>query len=79
MNMFSAWDKAKPDTENIGDLNFASIKLTTAKVTKLPFKHKISKIDMIWFAKPGLTKDLHIVQNEEFSIIHVCYMCHTHT
>jgi hypothetical protein len=29
-------DKAKPDTENIGDLNLAAVMCTTAQVSKLP-------------------------------------------
>jgi hypothetical protein len=35
MNMFAAYDKGKPDTENTERLNFAVIKLTTVQVTKL--------------------------------------------
>jgi hypothetical protein len=67
----------KPGTENIRGLNFAVVKLTTVQVTKLPLQHKICKIGMICFAKPVLTEDLYIVQNEEFSI--TCYMCETYT
>jgi hypothetical protein len=36
MNMFVEQDKAKPDTENIRDLNLAAVKLTTIQVTELP-------------------------------------------
>jgi hypothetical protein len=36
INMFTAPDKAKPDTENVRDLNLAAVKLTTIQVTKLP-------------------------------------------
>jgi hypothetical protein len=52
------------------------VRLTTIQVTKLPLYHKMYKIDMICFAKPGLTEDLYIVQKEEFSI--TCYMCDTY-
>jgi hypothetical protein len=38
---------------------------------------KIRKIGMNCFAKPGLTEDLYIVQNEEFSITR--YTCEFHT
>jgi hypothetical protein len=37
-----------------------------------PLYHKRSKLDMICFAKPGLTGDLYIVHKEEFSVS--CYM-----
>jgi hypothetical protein len=36
MNIFAAWDKAKPDTENVRGLKLAAVKLTTVQVTKLP-------------------------------------------
>jgi hypothetical protein len=65
MNMFAAYDI------------FAAVKLKTIQVTKLPLYHKISKIGMICFAKPGLTEDLYIVQKQEFSI--TCYMCDMYT
>jgi hypothetical protein len=58
------------DIENIRGLNLAAVKLTTVQLTKLPLWHKI---DMIYFAKSGLTKDLCIVQKKEFSI--TSYMC----
>jgi hypothetical protein len=32
---------------------------------------------MIYFAKPGLTEDLHILQKVELSV--TCYMCDTYT
>jgi hypothetical protein len=38
---------------------------------------KMSKIDMICFAKPVLTEDLYIVHKEKFSI--TCYMCDMYT
>jgi hypothetical protein len=34
------------------------------QVCNLPLFHKIQKMDMIWFAKPGLTEDLYIVHKE---------------
>jgi hypothetical protein len=49
----------------------------TGQVTKLPFYHKISKIDMICSAKPGLTEDLYRVQKKEFSA--TCYTCVAYT
>jgi hypothetical protein len=49
----------------------------TFQETKLPLQHKIHKIGMICFARPGLTEDLCVVQKEEFSIIF--YMCDTCT
>jgi hypothetical protein len=55
----------------------AAVKLATVQVTKLPLWHKILKIDMICFAKPGPTEDLYIVQKEEFSMTR--YMCDTCT
>jgi hypothetical protein len=61
--MFAVPDKAKSDT-----VNKKTVKLTTVQVTK---------IGTICFPKPGLTKDLYILQKEEFSII--CYMCYTYT
>jgi hypothetical protein len=67
----------KPDTENIRDVTSAAAKNTTVRVTKLPLKRKIRKTDMNSFAKPVLTEDLYIMQNEEFSI--TCYMCDTYT
>jgi hypothetical protein len=67
----------KLDIENIKGLNLAAVKLTTIQVTKLPLQHKVSKIDMICYAKLGLTEDLYIVQKEEFSI--TCYMCNMYT
>jgi hypothetical protein len=57
--MFAAWDKTKPDVENIRGLNLAAVKLMAVQVTKLPLWHKTSKIGMICFAKPGLTGDLY--------------------
>jgi hypothetical protein len=36
MNLFAVYDKAKPDIENIRDLNLAVVKLMTVQVAKLP-------------------------------------------
>jgi hypothetical protein len=36
MNVFEAYDKAKPDMENIRGLNLAVVKLMNVQVTKLP-------------------------------------------
>jgi hypothetical protein len=63
--------------ENIRGLNLVMTKLTTVHVTKLPLWHKISKISMIYFAKPILREDLYIVKMEEFST--TCYMCDRYT
>jgi hypothetical protein len=52
--MFTVEDKAKPGTENIRDLNLVVVKFMTVQVTKLLLWHKIHKIGMICFAKPGL-------------------------
>jgi hypothetical protein len=46
-------------------------------VTKLPLKHKIRKIGMIFSAKPVLTEDLYKIQKEELLI--TCYECDTYT
>jgi hypothetical protein len=51
---------------NIRGLYLAVVKLTTVQATKLPLWHKISKINMICFAKLGLTQDLYTVQKQEF-------------
>jgi hypothetical protein len=69
--------KARPDLENIWGLNLAVVKLTTFEMTKLPMYHKIIKIGMICFAKPGLTEDLYIVKKEKFS--KTCYICDMYT
>jgi hypothetical protein len=53
--MFIIEDKAKPDVENTRGLHLAVVKLMIIHVTKLPLLHKISKVGMICFAKPGLT------------------------
>jgi hypothetical protein len=37
MKMFVTLDKAKPDIENIRDLNLAAVICTTVQVSKLPF------------------------------------------
>jgi hypothetical protein len=50
----------------------AAVKLTTVQAAKLPLQHEIRKISMIYFAKPGLTEDLYIVQKEEFTV--TCYV-----
>jgi hypothetical protein len=65
-NMFAVEGKANPDVQYIRGLNLAAVKLTTVQVAKLPLQHKISKIGMICFAKPGLTEDLYILQKENF-------------
>jgi hypothetical protein len=36
MDMFTAYDMAKPDIENTSGLNLAAVKLKTIQVTKLP-------------------------------------------
>jgi hypothetical protein len=36
--------------------------------TQLPLYHKISKIDMICFAKPGRAEDLYIGHKEECTL-----------
>jgi hypothetical protein len=56
--MFAVKDKAKPNIENIRGLNLAVDKRTTVQVTKVPLWHKMRKICMICFAKPGLTRRL---------------------
>jgi hypothetical protein len=56
--MFATLEKAKAYTENTRGVNLAAVKPMTVQVTKLPLKHKTCKIDMIWFAKPGMTEDL---------------------
>jgi hypothetical protein len=53
--------------------NLAVVKLMTIQVTKLPLYHKICKIGMICFAKPGLTEDFYKVQKKEFTV--TCYKC----
>jgi hypothetical protein len=77
MNMFAVSDKVKPVKKNIRGLNLAVVKLTIFQVTKVPLLHKQRKISMIFSAKPVLTEDLRIVQNEEFTI--TCYMCDMYT
>jgi hypothetical protein len=62
LNFFALQDKAAPDVENRRGLNLAAVKHTTVHVTKLPLYHKLNKIGMICFAKPGLTKDLYVLQ-----------------
>jgi hypothetical protein len=52
-----------------------SVKLTRVQVTKLLLQHKISEIDIICSAKPGLTEELYIVYKEEFSITATCATC----
>jgi hypothetical protein len=69
--------KAKPDIESIRGLNLAVVKLTTVQVTKLPLQHKIRKIGMICYAKPGLTEDSYVVLKEATSV--TCYMCDAYT
>jgi hypothetical protein len=70
MNMFAAQDKAKPGMENIRGLNLAV-------VMWLSFRYSVSKIGMIYFAKPGLTEDSYVVHKEELSV--TCHMCDTYT
>jgi hypothetical protein len=36
MNIFPAYDKARPDIENIRGLKLAAVKLTTIEVANLP-------------------------------------------
>jgi hypothetical protein len=50
-----------------------AVKLITMQVTKLLLYNKTSKIDIISFAKPGLTEDLYVMDKEEFSV--TCYVC----
>jgi hypothetical protein len=38
----------KPDVENIRGLNLAVVRLATVQVTKLPLKHGISKIGIVY-------------------------------
>jgi hypothetical protein len=77
MKIFATEDNAKPNIDNISGLNLAEVKLTSVHVTKLPLYHKIRKIGMICFAKPGLSEYLYIAHKEEFSI--TCYICDTYT
>jgi hypothetical protein len=56
----------KRDIENIRGLNLAVVKLMTVQVTRQPLQHKICKICMFCSAKPVLTEDLCVVQNQEF-------------
>jgi hypothetical protein len=57
----------KLDIENIKGLNMAVVKLTTTvQVTRQPLQHKICKICMICSANTILTKDLCVVQKQEF-------------
>jgi hypothetical protein len=66
--MFAVKIKVKLDIENIRGLNLAVAKLATVQMTKLSLLHKISKINMTCFAKPGLREVLRIVHKEEFSV-----------
>jgi hypothetical protein len=68
LNMFAAWDTAKPDTENIRGIHLGVDKLKTVQVAKLPLQHKIRTISMNYSASPVLTEHLYKVQKEEFSI-----------
>jgi hypothetical protein len=43
MQIFATWDKVKPDTENIGGLNLAAVRLTAVQMTKLPLYHELRK------------------------------------
>jgi hypothetical protein len=47
-------------------LNLEVVKLTTVQVTRQPLQHKILKISMICSAKPVLTEDWCVVQEQEF-------------
>jgi hypothetical protein len=67
----------KPDKENIRGLNLAVVKLSTVQVTKLPLRHKIRKIGIIYCVKLLLTMDLCVVQKEKFLI--TCYKCEMYT
>jgi hypothetical protein len=54
-------------------------KLATLQVNKLPLEHKISKIDMICFAKPGLTEELYIVHSAKGRIFNnMLYVRYVH-
>jgi hypothetical protein len=58
--------------ENTRGMNLATVKLTTVQVTKLPLLHKISKVDMVYIAKPGLTvAGLVYSAKEEFTVFAV--------
>jgi hypothetical protein len=53
----------------------AAVELATVQDSKLPLEHKISKIDMICFAKPGLTEDLYRAKGRIFNnMVHVQYV-----
>jgi hypothetical protein len=67
--MLEVQGKAKPDIENIRGLNLEMDKLTTFQVSKLPLYHKIREIGMICSAKPILTEDLCVMQEEKFAVI----------
>jgi hypothetical protein len=75
--MLAVQDKAKPDIENMRDLNLVVVTLTTVQFTKLSLWHKVRKIGMICFAKPVLTEEFYIVQKENFLI--TCYISDTYT
>jgi hypothetical protein len=77
MNMFAVQDKVKEDTENIGGLNLAVVKLTTVQKIRQPLQHKICKIVMICHTKPVLTDDLCVVQKKKFLI--TCHKCVIYT
>jgi hypothetical protein len=52
-------------TRKLG-LDWEVVKLTTVQVTRLPLQHEICKMRMICSAKLVLTKDLCVVQEQEF-------------
>jgi hypothetical protein len=58
-------------------IHLEAVKLTTIQVTRLLSQHKICKIGMICSAKPVLTEELCVVQEEEVSI--TCCMCEMYT
>jgi hypothetical protein len=58
--------KAWPDIHNIRGLNLAVVKLTIVQGAKLLLWRKISKLDMICFAMPGLAENLYAVNSKTF-------------
>jgi hypothetical protein len=47
------------------------------QVTELPLQHELSKIDMICFAKPGLTRELYVVHKEELWVTFYAWNTYT--
>jgi hypothetical protein len=54
----------------------AVVRLTSVQVTKLPLKHKMRKISVIFFAKPVLKEEFYIGEKEEFcsNMLYVRYI-----